>query len=113
MPLISLVAYGLTKMAVGIFAGGIGFGTLSDMRFEIGGAVFNGFWIGSVLVVLLTGRLGGWSELRAVLGCEMVNLWKPTTPVTIENTRPFRYRCSTSCPQACVALLSPVYWRRS
>ena len=114
MPLISLVTYVLTKMAVGIFAGGVVFGTLlPDMRFEIGAAVFNSFWIGSVLVVLLTGRLGGWSELRAVLGSEMFNLWKPITPAGIEDTRPFRYGCSTLCLQACVALLLPVYWRRS
>src|SRR5918999_3984305 len=55
LSLISLVAYVLTKIAVGIFAGGIVFATLlPEMAFEIGGAVINSFWIGSVLVVLLT-----------------------------------------------------------
>src|SRR5437867_4276738 len=56
LSLISLVAYILTKMAVGIFAGGVVFGTLlPELRLELGGTVFNSFWIGSVLVVVLTG----------------------------------------------------------
>ena len=122
LSLISLVAYVLTKMAVGIFAGGVVFGTLlPEMQIEIGGAVFNSFWIGSVLVVVLTGlyavvggmravayteavqtavfiagslmlmivglnRLGGWGELRAVLGSDMFNLWKPIIPAGVEGT---------------------------
>jgi solute:Na+ symporter, SSS family len=122
LSLISLVAYILTKMAVGIFAGGVVFGTLlPEMQFRIGAAVFNSFWIGSVLVVVLTGlyaviggmravayteavqtavfivgslmlmivgldRLGGWGELRTVLGSEMFNLWKPITPPGVEST---------------------------
>jgi SSS family solute:Na+ symporter len=122
LSLISLVAYILTKMAVGIFAGGIVFGTLvPELRLDIGGAVFNSFWIGSVLVVLLTGlytvvgglravayteavqtailivgsllltlfgllKLGGWSELRAVLDPDMFNLWKPLIPPGVEGT---------------------------
>src|SRR3954467_14450133 len=56
LSLISLVAYVITKMAVGIFAGGVVFGTLlPDLQFQIAGAVFNSFWIGSVLVVAATG----------------------------------------------------------
>jgi SSS family solute:Na+ symporter len=122
LSLISLVAYVLTKIAVGIFAGGIVFGTLlPEWQLQIGGAVFNAFWIGSVLVVLLTGlytvlggmravayteavqtfiliigsllltffglqRLGGWEELRAVLGSDMFNLWKPLIPAGVEGT---------------------------
>src|SRR5262245_5987353 len=122
LSLISLVAYTLTKMAVGIFAGGVVFGTLlPEMQFHIGTAVFNSFWIGSVLVVVLTGlysiiggmraiayteavqtavfivgsltlmvvgldRLGGWGELRTVLGSDMFNLWKPITPPGVEST---------------------------
>ncbi len=113
---ISLVAYVLTKIAVGIFAGGVVFGTLMpELSLTLGGATFNSFWIGSVAVVLLTGlytvvggmkavaytealqtfilvigsllltvfglqALGGWGELRATLGPEMFNLWKPLIP---------------------------------
>jgi SSS family solute:Na+ symporter len=119
---ISLVAYVLTKIAVGIFAGGVVFGTLMpELSVQLGGYTFNSFWIGSVAVVLLTGLytvvggmkavaytealqtfilvlgsllltlfglqvLGGWGELRATLGPEMFNLWKPLIPAGIEGT---------------------------
>src|SRR5881397_2978356 len=52
LSLISLVAYVLTKLAVGIFAGGVVFGVLLP---ELRIGAFNSFWIGSVAVVLLTG----------------------------------------------------------
>src|SRR5213593_171127 len=63
LSLISLVAYVLTKIAVGIFAGGVVFTTLlPDVHLRVGSVLFNSFWIGSVLVVVLTGLytvLGG------------------------------------------------------
>jgi SSS family solute:Na+ symporter len=118
LSLISLVAYIVTKIAVGIYAGGVVFGTLLP---EMNVAGFNSFWIGSVAVVLLTGLytviggmravaytealqtliliigsalltffglqvLGGWGELRAALGPEMFNLWKPLIPHGMEGT---------------------------
>lgn len=122
LSIISLVAYVVTKMAVGIFAGGIVFGTLlPEMQLNIGGITLDSFWIGSILVVLLTGtytilggmravayteaaqtvilifgsilitwfglaKLGGWGELRSVLGSEMFNLWKPIIPAGMEGT---------------------------
>jgi solute:Na+ symporter, SSS family len=122
LSLISLVAYVLTKIAVGIFAGGIVFGTLlPELQLQVGGTVLNSFWIGSVSVILLTGAytvlgglravayteavqtvvlvvgsilltifglqaLGGWGELRAVLGAEMFDLWKPVLPAGVEGT---------------------------
>ncbi len=122
LSVISLVAYVLTKIAVGIFAGGVVFGALfPDLQVQLGGVVFNSFWIGSVTLVLLTGlytvvggmravayteavqtavlvlgsllltvfglaRLGGWGELRAALGSELFNLWKPLTPPGVEFT---------------------------
>src|SRR5881409_851910 len=73
LSLISLIAYILTKMAVGIFAGGVVFGTLlPELRLEIGGAVFNSFWVGSVLVVVLTGLYTIVGGLRAVAYTEAV-----------------------------------------
>lgn len=122
LSLISLVAYVLTKIAVGIFAGGVVFGTLlPELQLQIGAATFNSFWIGSFLVIVLTGlytalggmravayadalqtvvlvtgsllltvfglrALGGWNELRAVLGADMFNLWKPLVPEGVEST---------------------------
>ena len=67
LSLISLVAYVLTKIAVGIFAGGIVFATLlPELNLEIGGQAFNSFWVGSVLVVVLTGVYTVVGGMRAV-----------------------------------------------
>jgi SSS family solute:Na+ symporter len=67
LSLISLVAYVITKIAVGIFAGGVVFGTLlPEMRLELGSIVLNSFWIGSVLVVVLTGLYTVAGGMRAV-----------------------------------------------
>ncbi len=115
---ISLVAYVLTKIAVGVFAGGVVFSVLlPDINF-LG---MDSFWIGSILVIIITGlytvaggmaavaytealqtivliigsalvtffglqALGGWSELRAITGSEMFNLWKPLVPDGVEGT---------------------------
>ena len=118
LSLISLVAYVLTKIAVGIFAGGIVFSVLLP---ELSFAGLDSFWIGSILVIVLTGAytilgglravaytealqtlvlivgsilvtifglhaLGGWSELRAICGTEMFNLWRPLVPAGMEAT---------------------------
>ncbi len=118
LSVISLVAYVLTKMAVGIFAGGVVFSVLlPDVNF-LG---MDSFWFGSILVIVFTGlyailgglravayteamqtiilvigsalvtffglqALGGWSELRAIAGSEMFNLWKPLVPAGIDGT---------------------------
>jgi SSS family solute:Na+ symporter len=63
LSLISLVAYILTKIAVGIFAGGVVFSVLlPDVRFM----GFDSFWVGSFLVVVLTGLYTILGGLRAV-----------------------------------------------
>lgn len=63
LSLISLVAYVLTKIAVGIFAGGVVFSVLMpDLNF-LG---MNSFWLGSVLVILFTGVYTVLGGLRAV-----------------------------------------------
>jgi SSS family solute:Na+ symporter len=67
LSIISLVAYVLTKMAVGIFAGGVVFGTLlPELSIELAGVTLNSFWVGSVLVVLLTGAYTVLGGMRAV-----------------------------------------------
>ena len=115
---ISLVAYVLTKIAVGVFAGGIVFSVLLP---EINFMGLDSFWIGSVLVIIITGvytvlggmsavaytealqtvvliigsalvtffglqALGGWAELKEIVGSEMFNLWKPLVPSGVEGT---------------------------
>ncbi len=122
LSVVSLITFVVSKIAVGIFAGGVVFGALlPEMQITIGGLVIDSFWIGSVLVVVLTGlyttlggmravayndavqvvvliigsafltfyglhKLGGWSELRAICGSEMFNLWKPLIPAGMEGT---------------------------
>jgi SSS family solute:Na+ symporter len=115
---ISLVAYVLTKIAVGVYAGGVVFAVLLP---DINLFGLDSFWIGSVLVIVVTGLytivggmsavaytealqtiiliigsalvtffglqyLGGWSELKAIVGSEMFNLWKPLVPAGVEGT---------------------------
>jgi len=118
LSVISLVAYVVTKIAVGIFAGGIVFSVLlPDMRL----GNLDSFWLGSILVLVFTGtytmlggfravaytetlqtvilivgsalvtyygleKLGGWGELRATIGSDAFNLWKPLVPEGIEGT---------------------------
>jgi SSS family solute:Na+ symporter len=63
LSIISLVAYVLTKIAVGIFAGGIVFSVLLP-ELQIG--PLDSFWIGSILVIVLTGLYTVLGGLRAV-----------------------------------------------
>jgi solute:Na+ symporter, SSS family len=73
LSLISLVAYVLTKIAVGIFAGGVVFSALlPDLGFRLGGMSLNAFWIGSVSVVLLTGLYTVVGGMRAVAYTEAI-----------------------------------------
>lgn len=118
LSIISLVAYVLTKIAVAIFAAGIVFSVLlPDIRI----GPLDSFWIGSILMIVLTGlytilgglravaytealqtlvlvtgsvlvtffglrALGGWGELRLIVGPEMFNLWKPLVPAGVIGT---------------------------
>ncbi|HID23005.1 MAG TPA: Na+/glucose cotransporter, partial [Planctomycetaceae bacterium] len=67
LSIISLVAYVLTKIAVGIFAGGIVFATLlPELQVDVGGLTLDSFWIGSVAVIVLTGIYTVLGGLRAV-----------------------------------------------
>ncbi len=84
LSLISLVAYVVTKLAVGIFAGGIVFKVLLP---ELSFCGLDSFWVGSILVVVLTGcytMLGGmravaWTEafqtLILIVGSILVTLF--------------------------------------
>ncbi len=67
LSIISLVAYVVTKLAVAIFAGGVVFATLlPDLRINLGFAVLDAFWVGSVAVVVMTGLYTVIGGLRAV-----------------------------------------------
>jgi SSS family solute:Na+ symporter len=69
LSVISLVAYVLTKIAVGIFAGGIVFSVLLP---EIRIGPLDSFWLGSILVIVLTGMYTILGGLRAVAYTEAV-----------------------------------------
>src|SRR5881296_3516815 len=57
LSIVSLITFVISKIAVGIFAGGVVFGTLfPEVRLNIGGISIDSFWIGSVLVIVLTDR---------------------------------------------------------
>ncbi|MCX5654656.1 MAG: sodium:solute symporter [Planctomycetota bacterium] len=67
LSVISLVAYVLTKMAVGIFAGGVVFGTLlPELHLDLGFVALDSFWIGSLAVVIMTGLYTVAGGMRAV-----------------------------------------------
>ncbi len=69
LSLISLVAYVLTKMAVGIFAGGVVFSVLlPEVRFM----GLDSFWVGSILVVVITGLYTVMGGLKAVAYTEAI-----------------------------------------
>ena len=73
LSIISIVAYMLTKFAVGIFAGGVVFATLlPGMHLTIGSVTFDSFWIGSVAVVVLTGLYTVAGGMRGVAYTEAV-----------------------------------------
>jgi SSS family solute:Na+ symporter len=73
LSMISLVAYIVTKIAVGIFAGGIVFSVLlPEIHLDIGFMVLDSFWIGSILVIVLTGIYTVLGGLRAVAYTEAV-----------------------------------------
>jgi solute:Na+ symporter, SSS family len=67
LSIVSLVTFVVTKIAVGIFAGGVVFATLlPEMQITIGGTVIDSFWIGSVLVIAVTGLYTALGGMRAV-----------------------------------------------
>ncbi len=68
LSIVSLITFVVSKIAVGIFAGGIVFSTLlPEMRIPLGnGQMIDSFWIGSVLVILLTGLYTVLGGMRAV-----------------------------------------------
>ena len=67
LSIVSLLTFIVSKIAVGIFAGGVVFGTLlPEMKITLGSMVIDSFWIGSVLVIVLTGLYTTLGGMRAV-----------------------------------------------
>ncbi len=67
LSIVSLLTFIVSKIAVGIFAGGVVFSALlPEVHLQIGGLFINSFWIGSVSVIVLTGLYAGLGGMRAV-----------------------------------------------
>ena len=67
LSIVSLIGFVVTKMAVGIFAGGVVFATLwPEVNISLGDVVIDSFWIGSVAVIVLTGLYTMLGGMRAV-----------------------------------------------
>jgi SSS family solute:Na+ symporter len=67
LSIVSLITFIVSKIAVGIFAGGVVFATLlPELNFTIGGVHVSSFWTGSVVVVVLTGLYTMLGGMRAV-----------------------------------------------
>jgi SSS family solute:Na+ symporter len=83
LSVISLVAYILTKIAVGIFAGGVVFAVLLPEMNFLG---MDSFWIGSLLVVIITGLytiIGGMSAVAYTEAIQTIILIVGSALVTI------------------------------
>ena len=67
LSIVSLITFIVSKIAVGIFAGGVVFATLlPELHLQVGGLFINSFWIGSVAVIVLTGLYTTLGGMRAV-----------------------------------------------
>ncbi len=67
LSIVSLITFVVTKIAVGIFAGGVVFGTLfPEVSLNVGFTTLNSFWIGMISVILLTGLYTALGGMRAV-----------------------------------------------
>lgn len=67
LSIVSLLTFIVSKIAVGIFAGGVVFATiLPEMHLQFGTVSINAFWIGSVAVIVLTGLYTMLGGMRAV-----------------------------------------------
>ncbi len=69
LSIISLIAYVLTKIAVGIYAGGVVFRVLLP---DVNIMGMDSFWIGSILIIVLTGIYTIVGGLRAVVYTETI-----------------------------------------
>ncbi|MGA2362377.1 MAG: sodium:solute symporter [Candidatus Aminicenantales bacterium] len=68
LSIVSMITFVVSKIAVGIFAGGVVFATLlPELHLRLGSLQVNSFWMGSVLVIVLTGLYTMLGGMRAVV----------------------------------------------
>jgi SSS family solute:Na+ symporter len=67
LSVVSLVTFVVSKIAVGVFAGGVVFSSLlPEMKLTVAGHLIDSFWIGSIGTIGLTGLYTGLGGMRAV-----------------------------------------------
>ena len=67
LSIVSLITFVVSKIAVGIFAGGVVFATLlPEISLNLAGFHIDSFWIGSIAVIVLTGLYTALGGMRAV-----------------------------------------------
>ena len=67
LSIVSLITFIVSKIAVGIFAGGVVFSTLlPELHLNLGPMHLDSFWLGSLLVIVLTGLYTALGGMRAV-----------------------------------------------
>jgi SSS family solute:Na+ symporter len=67
LSIVSLITFIISKIAVGIFAGGVVFATLlPELSFNIGTVHVSSFWVGSIGVIVMTGLYTMLGGMRAV-----------------------------------------------
>jgi solute:Na+ symporter, SSS family len=67
LSVVSLVTFVVSKIAVGVFAGGVVFSSLlPEMKISVAGYIIDSFWIGSIGTIGLTGLYTGLGGMRAV-----------------------------------------------
>jgi SSS family solute:Na+ symporter len=67
LSIVSLITFVVSKIAVGIFAGGVVFATLlPEVHLQLGATNIDSFWIGSIAVICLTGLYTALGGMRAV-----------------------------------------------
>src|SRR5262245_58288082 len=67
LSVVSLITFVVSKIAVGIFAGGVVFATLlPELHLSLGGMQLDSFRVGSILVIVLTGLYTTIGGMRAV-----------------------------------------------
>jgi len=75
LSIVSIITFIVSKIAVGIFAGGVVFATLlPEMHLNLGFWNLDSFWVGSILVIVLTGLYTGIGGMRAVAYTDAVQV---------------------------------------
>ncbi len=75
LSIVSLITFVISKIAVGIFAGGVVFSSLlPELRLEFAGVTMDSFWIGSIVVIVLTGLYTTLGGMRAVAYNDVVQV---------------------------------------